>query len=44
MRDSNHEKGLRQFEIDGQGLRVGDTLEGVTGVLGWSALREDSAE
>jgi circadian clock protein KaiC len=41
MRDSNHEKGLRQFEIDGQGLRVLDRLEGVTGVLGWSALRED---
>jgi circadian clock protein KaiC len=42
MRDSNHEKGLRQFDIDEQGLRVGTRLEGVTGVLGWSALREDS--
>jgi circadian clock protein KaiC len=42
MRDSNHEKGLRQFDIDEQGLRVGNRLEGVTGVLGWSALREDA--
>jgi circadian clock protein KaiC len=44
MRDSNHEKGLRLYEIDGQGFRVLDRLEGVTGVLGWSALRENSPE
>jgi hypothetical protein len=30
----------RQFEIDGDGLKIGDKLEGLTGVLGWSALRE----
>lgn len=40
MRDSNHEKGLRGYEINADGLSVGDTLEGLTGVLGWSALRE----
>jgi circadian clock protein KaiC len=42
MRDSDHEKGLRQIDIDAQGLRVMDRLEGLTGVLGWSALREES--
>ena len=41
MRDSNHEKGVRQFQIGGQGLEVMDRLKGVTGVLGWSALREE---
>jgi circadian clock protein KaiC len=40
MRDSDHEKGVRQFEIDNQGLKIGDKLEGLTGLLGWSALRE----
>lgn len=40
MRDSNHEKGLRQYTIGAGGLSVGDKLEGLTGVLGWSALRE----
>jgi circadian clock protein KaiC len=44
MRDSDHEKGLRQFEIDSQGLRVRERLEDVTGVLGWSALRENAPE
>lgn len=40
MRDSDHEKGLRQYDIAGNGITVGDQLEDVTGVLGWSALRE----
>jgi circadian clock protein KaiC len=39
MRNSNHRKDLYQFEIGEAGLRIGDKLEGVTGVLGWSALR-----
>lgn len=39
MRDSDHVKGVYQFEIDEHGLRVMDKLERVTGVLGWSALR-----
>jgi circadian clock protein KaiC len=41
MRGSDHAKGLWQFEIDEHGLTVLDKLEGLTGVLGWSALRED---
>jgi circadian clock protein KaiC len=40
MRDSDHEKGLRQYEVTDEGIVVGETLEGLTGVLGWSALRE----
>jgi circadian clock protein KaiC len=39
MRNSNHHKDLYQFEIGETGPRIGDKLEGVTGVLGWSALR-----
>jgi circadian clock protein KaiC len=41
MRDSNHEKGLRQYAISGNGVSVGDPLQGLTGLLGWSALREN---
>jgi circadian clock protein KaiC len=40
MRDSDHEKGLRQYEVTSKGIVVGETLERLTGVLGWSALRE----
>ena len=40
LRDSDHEAGLREFEIGPQGPTVGEKLEGLTGVLGWSALRE----
>jgi circadian clock protein KaiC len=39
MRNSNHHKDLYQFEIGEAGPAIGDKLEGVTGVLGWSALR-----
>jgi circadian clock protein KaiC len=41
MRDSDHAKGLWQFEVGEHGLTILDKLEGLTGVLGWSALRED---
>jgi circadian clock protein KaiC len=41
MRDSDHAKGVMQFEIDEQGVKILGKLEGVTGVLGWSALRAD---
>jgi circadian clock protein KaiC len=44
MRDSNHEKGVREFQIGTEGILVMERLEGVTGVLGWSALREESSE
>ena len=40
MRDSYHEAGLREFDVGPRGPAVGSKLEGVTGVLGWSALRE----
>jgi len=39
MRTSNHDKGVFEYVIDKDGLTIRDRLEGVTGVLGWSALR-----
>jgi circadian clock protein KaiC len=39
MRNSRHEMTLSGFTISERGLIVGDKLEGVTGRLGWSALR-----
>ena len=39
MRGSDHAKGLWQFEVGEHGLTVGEQLTGLTGVLGWSALR-----
>ena len=38
MRDSSHAKGLVQFDIDEHGPRIVGKLEGLTGVLGWTAL------
>ena len=38
MRDSDHAKGVYQFEIGAQGFDLMDKLEGLTGLLGWSAL------
>ena len=43
MRNSNHRKTLYQFEISDDGPAVGDKLEGVTGILGWSALRRSQS-
>src|SRR6202162_3011459 len=42
MRTSNHDKGVFEYVIDRHGLTIKDRLEGVTGVLGWSALRSKS--
>jgi circadian clock protein KaiC len=42
MRTSNHDKGVFEYVIDRYGLTIKDRLEGVTGVLGWSALRSKS--
>lgn len=39
MRTSNHDKGVFEYVIDQHGLTIKERLEGVTGVLGWSALR-----
>jgi circadian clock protein KaiC len=43
MRGSDHAKGLWQFEVGEHGITVGEQLTGLTGVLGWSALRGDPA-
>jgi circadian clock protein KaiC len=43
MRNSDHEKGLWTFAITGSGFEVGAKLEGVTGLLGWSALRDNES-
>jgi circadian clock protein KaiC len=39
MRNGAHAMSLNQFTITDAGPIVGDRLEGVTGRLGWSALR-----
>jgi len=39
MRQSDHEKGLLEFTIGADGPTFGDRLQGVSGLLGWSALR-----
>jgi circadian clock protein KaiC len=39
MRNSPHRMTLNSVTITSAGLVVADTLEGVTGRLGWSALR-----
>ena len=41
MRQSEHAKGLLEFTIDAKGLTFGEAIEGVSGLLGWSALRGD---
>jgi circadian clock protein KaiC len=44
MRQSAHEKGLIGFTIDENGITFGDRIEGVSGMLGWSALQGDGDE
>ncbi len=39
MRNSDHNKHVHEFNIGRDGLAIGEPLEDVTGVLGWSALR-----
>ena len=43
MRSSWHEMTLHSFTITERGVEVGDLLHGVTGRLGWSALRTQAA-
>ena len=38
MRQSDHDKGLIRFTIDKRGLAFGDSVDNVSGMLGWSAL------
>ena len=42
MRQSDHEKGLIGFTIDDDGVTFGDRIEGLSGMLGWSALRGEA--
>jgi len=39
MRQSSHENGLLEFAIAQEGVEFGEPFVGVTGMLGWSALR-----
>jgi circadian clock protein KaiC len=39
MRQSSHENGLLEFEIGADGVEFGEPFVGVTGMLGWTALR-----
>ncbi|HEV2593401.1 MAG TPA: ATPase domain-containing protein, partial [Gaiellaceae bacterium] len=39
MRESAHEKGALSYTIDENGLTFGGKIEGLSGLLGWSALR-----
>ena len=43
MRGSNHAKGVWQCEVGEDGLSISAQLTGVSGALGWSALRGDPA-
>ncbi len=43
MRSSWHEMTLHSFTISEHGIAVGEVLRGVTGRLGWSALRVQAA-
>jgi circadian clock protein KaiC len=42
MRQSDHEKGLIGFTIDDEGITFGDRIEGLSGMLGWGALRGEA--
>jgi len=43
MRDSDHAAGLWEFQVGKHGLVIADAqLEGLTGLLGWSALRDET--
>jgi len=44
MRNSRHAMSLNQYTIGDHGVTIGAKLEGVTGVLGWSALRAPDGE
>jgi circadian clock protein KaiC len=44
MRNSEHAMTLNDFSIGDRGVTVGNRLDGVTGILGWSALRTPDAE
>jgi circadian clock protein KaiC len=41
MRNSDHDRGLAEFDVGAGGLTIGNELTDVTGLLGWSTLRSD---
>ncbi len=41
MRDSDHSDAVWEFAIGKHGLEIGDKLAGLTGILGWTALRDE---
>ena len=40
MRHSRHAMGLHELRIDDHGLTIGQQLDNVTGILGWTQLRQ----
>jgi circadian clock protein KaiC len=40
MRHSSHAMGLHEVHIDDHGLSIGERLDNVTGMLGWTQLRQ----
>lgn len=40
MRNSNHDTGIYLCTITSEGLHIGEPLDGVTGILGWSTLTD----
>ena len=40
MRNSEHDTGIHLCAITSEGLQIGEPLEGVTGILGWTTLTE----
>jgi circadian clock protein KaiC len=44
MRNSRHAAGLYEFHIDDRGLTVGRQLDNVSGILGWTQLRQLDAD
>jgi hypothetical protein len=38
MRGSAHEKDIREFTIDGQGMHIGKPFRGITGILAGKAI------
>jgi circadian clock protein KaiC len=40
MRNSEHDTGIYLCTITNEGLQIGEPLEGVTGILGWTTLTE----
>lgn len=40
MRNSRHDNSIHACHLNDDGITVGDKLDGLTGMLGWSVLRD----